>query len=196
MEKSSIVGTRTAENLLKAFAGESQARNRYTFYSKIAQKEGYVQMSEIFLETAGNEQAHAKRFFNYLASDMKGQDLKIEAAYPTGMGTTAENLKFAAAGEHEEWTLLYPEFGDIAEKEGFVEIAACFRNVAKAEVHHEERFLALLSNIEKGIVFSRPQEVEWICIHCGRVVKGLEAPKTCPTCLHPQEYFKLRVIDY
>lgn len=191
-----IRGTKTAENLLKAFAGESQARNRYTYYAEVAQEDGFIQISNIFLETAGNERAHARRFFGFLSTEFKGEAVALDAAYPVGLGTTSENLLYAASGEHEEWSDLYPNFGDVAQQEGFNDIAACFRKVAEAEVHHEERFLALQKNIQEGHVFKRNEEMEWICINCGYVHKGKTAPMVCPTCLYPQSNFEIRTIGY
>lgn len=183
----SIKGTQTEQNLLKSFAGESQARMRYTFFAKEAQKEGYEQIAAIFRETADQEMTHAKRMFKYLEGGM----VEITAAYPAGkIGTTAENLKAAAEGENEEWTDLYPHFADVAEEEGFKEIATMYRMIAKAEAVHEERYLKLLSRVENGTVFSRDEAIEWQCRHCGYVFSGKKPPKTCPTCLHPQAYFE------
>lgn len=191
-----IRDSKTAENLLKAFAGESQARNRYTYYAEIAENEGLIQIANIFLETAGNERAHARRFFGFLSAEFRGKDVAMSAAYPVGLGTTEDNLRYAAAGEYEEWSKLYPSFGDVAEQEGFDEIAACFRKVAEAEVRHEQRFLALNKNLEAGYVFSRPEVVEWKCTNCGFVHSGKTAPAICPTCLYTQSYFELNVQAY
>jgi len=183
----SIKGTETEKNLLKSFAGESQARNRYTYFSSIAKKEGYVQISAIFEVTATQEKEHAKRMFKFL----EGGDVEITATYPAGkLGTTAENLKAAAGGENEEWTSLYPGFADIAEKEGFPAVAAAYRNISVAEKHHEARYLALLAKLEDGTIFEKEEETEWICRNCGYVHKGSKAVKTCPACLHPQAYFE------
>lgn len=183
----SIKGTETELNLLKSFAGESQARMRYTFYAKEAKKEGYEQIAAIFRETADQEMTHAKRMFKYLEGGM----VEITAAYPAGMiGTTAENLKAAAEGENEEWTDLYPHFAEVAEAEGFKEIATMYRMIAKAEAEHEERYLKLLARVESGTVFAREEAIEWQCRHCGYVFTGKKPPKNCPTCLHPQAYFE------
>ena len=189
-----IKGTLTEQNLLKAFAGESQARNRYTMYAKAAQKEGLEQIAAVFLETADHERQHAKRFFKFL----QGGVVEITAAYPTGPleGTTAEHLAAAAAGEHEEWSDLYPAFADVAEQEGFKDVASAFRMVAKAETMHEERYRKLLDNVEKGLVFERPQPVRWMCRKCGYIHEGTKPPKVCPTCLHPQSYQQLFAENY
>jgi rubrerythrin len=189
----SVKGAQTEKNLLKAFAGESQARTRYTFFASVAKKEGYEQIAQIFLETAENEKEHAKRFFSYLEGGM----VEIDAAYPAGIiGDTLTNLKQAAMGENEEHTKLYPMFADVAEKEGFKEIATLFRNVAKVEVEHEKRYLKLAQNIEKGEVFKKPTVVRWKCLNCGYVHEGPEAPEKCPTCLHPRAYFALKEENY
>jgi rubrerythrin len=183
-----LKGTKTEKNLLGAFAGESQARNRYTYFASAAKKEGYEQVSAIFLDTAENEKEHAKRFFGYL----QGGDVVIEASFPAGVvGTTKENLKAAAAGEHHEWTSLYQDFAKDADKEGFPEIAALFRNISKAEETHEKRYLLLLENLEKCTVFKRDKPVKWRCRNCGFVHEGPEAPKICPACLHPQAYYEV-----
>ncbi len=183
----SVKGTRTEQNLLKSFAGESQARMRYTYFAKAADKEGFKQIAAIFMETAEQEKEHAKRMFKYLEGGM----VEITAMYPAGViGTTAENLEAAAAGENEEWTELYPMFADIAEEEGFKEIATMYRMIAKAEAIHEEQYLKLLEHVKNGTVFSREENIEWQCRNCGFVFIGKKAPKTCPACLHPQEYFE------
>ncbi|QRX62734.1 rubrerythrin family protein [Dysgonomonadaceae bacterium zrk40] len=183
----SIKGTQTELNLLKSFAGESQARMRYTFYAKQAKKEGYEQIAAIFQETADQEMTHAKRMFKYLEGGM----VEITASYPAGViATTAENLKAAAEGENEEWTDLYPHFAEVAEAEGFKEIATMYRMIAKAEAEHEERYLKLLARVESGTVFAREEAIEWQCRHCGYVFTGKKPPKNCPTCLHPQAYFE------
>ncbi len=189
----SLKGTKTAENLLKAFAGESQARNRYTFYASVADKEGYKQIRNIFAETAENEQQHAKRFFDLLCAGFpeQPQGVEITAVYPVALGVTTDNLKAAAMGENEEWTDLYPSFGDVAEKEGFPEVAAAFRAIATVEKHHEERYLALLANINNGTVFKKAATQKWKCGKCGYVHEGEEAAKVCPSCLHPQGHFEL-----
>lgn len=189
----SIKGTRTEQNLLKSFAGESQARMRYDYFAKQAKKEGLEQIAAIFTETAENEAQHAKRFFKFL----EGGDLEITATYPAGkIGHTLENLKASAEGENEEWTDLYPEFANIAEEEGFKEIAQTWRMIAKAEKSHEDRFNTLYSNLEEGHVFERDGKVYWKCRNCGFVHEGVKAPKTCPACLHPQSYFEIKETNY
>ncbi|WP_018247234.1 rubrerythrin [Orenia marismortui] len=189
----SVKGTKTEKNLLKAFAGESQARTRYTYFASQAKKEGYRQIANIFLETARNEKEHAKRFFKFL----EGGDVEITAAYPAGViGTTEENLEAAAAGENEEHTELYPHFADVAEEEGFAEIAAVFRKIAEVEVEHEKRYLKLLKNVREEKVFAKDETVRWKCDNCGYVHEGEEAPKKCPACAHPQEFFELKEKNY
>lgn len=189
----SIKGSKTEQNLLKAFAGESQARNRYTMFAKKAKKEGYEQIAGAFMETAEQEFQHAERFFSFLEEGM----LEITATYPTGViGTTEENLKEAAAGENEEWTELYPEFAQIAEEEGFKNIATVFKIIAKAEVTHEQRYLKLLETLESGKLFEREETVKWYCRKCGYVHEGKKALKTCPACLHPQAYFEVLREEY
>ncbi|MGC8490323.1 MAG: rubrerythrin [Syntrophobacteraceae bacterium] len=184
----SIRGTRTEQNVLKTFAGESQARNRYTFFAGVARKEGYVQIADIFEETANQEKEHAKTFFKFL----EGGDLEITASYPCGkVGTTAENLLASAGGEHEEHTELYASFAAVAKEEGFPEIAAIWGFVSVAEKQHEKRFRDLLTNLEKGRVFKREQEVTWRCRNCGYIYTGTDAPDACPACAHPQAYFEL-----
>ncbi len=189
-------GTKTAENLLKAFAGESQARNRYTYYAAAAEQEGYIRIAQVFRETAMNEESHARRFFGYLCDTFHGEEVPLSAGYPVGMATTEQNLGYAAAGEHDEWSHLYPTFGDIAEQEGFPEIAACFRFVAKAEVRHEARYNTLRENLRAGTLFQKDEEVEWKCEHCGYVHTGKTAPEVCPTCLKPQGWFGVRCESY
>ena len=185
----SIKGTQTEKNLLTSFAGESQARMRYTYFASAAKKEGYEQISAIFLETAEQEKEHAKRMFKWLEGGM----VEITASYPAGViGTTLENLKAAAAGENEEWTTDYPKFADVAEAEGFPEIAAMYRNIAIAEKGHEERYQAFVKNIEAGKVFAKDEETVWQCRNCGYIYVGKEAPKACPACLHPQAYFEVK----
>lgn len=189
----SVKGTRTEQNLMKSFAGESQARMRYTYFAKEADKEGYKQIAAIFMETAEQEKEHAKRMFKYLEGGM----LEITSTFPAGViGTTAENLEAAAAGENEEWAELYPMFADIAEEEGFKEIATMYRMIAKAEAIHEEQYLKLLQRVKDGTVFSRDQEIEWQCRNCGYVHVGKIAPKTCPACLHEQKYFEVKCDRY
>jgi rubrerythrin len=188
-----LKGTRTEQNLLKAFAGESQARNRYEFAAKLALKEGFVQISNIFQKTANQEKEHAKRFFKFL----EGGEVEITASYPAGkIGTTAENLKAAAMGENEEWTKLYPAFAEIAKEEGFPEISVAFKMIAKVEAEHEKRFLKLLKNVLEGTVFQKKEKVRWTCTNCGYVHEGEKALDTCPACLHPKEYFELEEENY
>lgn len=189
----SLKGTKTEQNLLKAFAGESQARNRYEFAASVAKKEGLEQISAIFSETASQEKEHAKRFFKFL----EGGAVEITAMYPAGItGTTAENLKMAAAGEKEEWTELYPAFADVATAEGFPDVALAFTMVAKVEAEHEKRYLKLLENLEKGMVFEKEGEVYWMCRNCGYIHKGKKSPVKCPACLHPQAYFEVKKENY
>lgn len=194
----SLKGTKTAENLMKAFAGESQARNRYTFFSSKASKEGYYQIAQLFLETAENERAHAKRFYKFLEADLQGEHVKIEATYPVEIPSdTRTNLLFGAEGEHDENTNLYPGFAKIAEEEGFPEVAACFRMVAKAEVAHETRFLKLAENIKNGTVFKKDDSnTLWKCGVCGFIFEGPEPPLKCPSCLHPREHFEIFTEPY
>lgn len=189
----SIKGTRTEKHLMMSFAGESQARMRYTYFASVAQKEGYEQIAAIFLETAEQEKEHAKRMFKYLEGGM----VEITAKYPAGViGTTMENLKAAAAGEHEEWSDDYPMFAQVAEEEGFPGIAAMYRNISIAEKAHEERYLALLKNVEEYTVFKKDGKVFWQCRNCGFVFEAEEAPKACPACLHPQSYFEVMKENY
>ena len=188
-----LKGTRTEHNLLAAFAGESQARNRYCYAASVARKEGYNQISAIFQETADNEKEHAKKFFRFL----EGGTAQITATYPAGkIGTTVENLAAAAAGEFEEWTELYPTFADLAREEGFEEIAVAFTMIAKVEKEHEARFRKLLANIENGTVFKKDQPVRWKCLNCGYVHEGPEAPSLCPACQHPQAFFEEKANNY
>ncbi len=192
MEKS-IKGTETEKNLLKSFAGESQARNRYTYFASVAKKEGYEQIAAIFEETANQEKEHAKRMFKYLEGGM----VEITASYPAGIiSTTVENLKAAAAGENEEWTVLYPMFADIAEKEGFKEIAVMYRAIAKAEKVHEDRYAKFMNNILNDEVFKREEKVQWQCRNCGYIHEGKTAPQNCPACNHPQSYFEIEKENY
>lgn len=184
----SIKGTQTEKNLLTAFAGESQARNRYTYFASQAQKEGYVQISAVFTETANQEAEHAKRFFRFL----EGGDVMIQAAYPAGViGVTAENLRAAAAGEHHEWTTLYQDFAKDAEREGFPMVAKLFEAISVAEKQHEKNYAGLLKNVEAGTVFKKAKPVVWRCRNCGWVHEGPEAPSVCPACAHPQAHFEL-----
>jgi rubrerythrin len=183
-----IKGTRTEKNLLGAFAGESQARNRYTFFAGQARKDGFVQIADIFVETAEQEKEHAKRFFKFL----EGGELEISATFPAGIiGATLDNLKAAAAGESHEHTSIYPGFARVAEEEGFKDVAATFRAVSVAEKQHEKRYLELAANIEAGRVFKRATSVTWRCRNCGYLHVGLAAPELCPACLHPQAHFEL-----
>ena len=189
----SIKGTQTEKNLLASFAGESQARNRYTFFSKVAEKEGYMQIAAIFRETAKNEKEHAKRFFKFL----EGGAIEITAMYPAGaIRTTLENLEAAAEGENEEWTKLYPEAAETAEKEGFSEIATVFKMIATVEKAHEARYKKLAQNIKDGKVFKKNAPVKWKCRNCGYIHEGDEAVKVCPSCAHPQAHFELFVEAY
>lgn len=187
----SLKGTKTAENLMKSFAGESQARTRYTYYASQAKKEGYVQMSNIFLETAENEKEHAKRFFKFLSASLEGEVVDIEAGFPVALGDTKSNLLAAAEGEKEEWEELYPAFADIADEEGFPEIAYVWREIAEAEERHELRYRKLLENIENDTVFKKEVEVEWKCNNCGYIHTGKSAPDLCPACDHPQGHFEV-----
>ncbi|MFM2293462.1 MAG: hypothetical protein RIS29_3275 [Bacteroidota bacterium] len=189
----SLKGTQTEKNLLISFAGESQARNRYTMFASEAKKAGFEQIAAIFLETAEQEKEHAKKFFSYL----EGGDVEITATYPAGkVGTTAENLLASANGENEEWTDAYPHFAEVAEAEGFANIAATFRKIAAVEAQHEKRYRRLLERVEKDQVFSREEETTWQCRNCGHVHVGKDAPKACPTCAHPQAYFEEEKQNY
>ncbi|MDH4161323.1 MAG: rubrerythrin family protein [Nitrospirota bacterium] len=188
-----VKGTKTEKNLLAAFAGESQARNRYTFFASTAKKEGFEQIAAIFLETAENEKEHAKRFFKFLEGGMA----EITATFPAGrIGTTAENLEASAAGEHEEWKDLYPGFARVAESEGFPEIATAFRYIASVEVEHEKRYRKLLENLRQGKVFKKDASASWKCRNCGYHMNGQEPPDVCPSCLHPKDYFELNAENY
>jgi rubrerythrin len=189
----SLKGTETEKNLLTAFAGESQARNRYTYYASQAKKEGFEQMAAIFDETANQEKEHAKRLFKFL----EGGEVQIQAAFPAGkIGTTLENLKAAAAGEHYENTEMYPGFAKTAEQEGFAEIAAVFKMIAVAEKRHEDRYVKFAKNIMDDIVFKRPTPVRWVCRNCGYVHEGAGVPKVCPACAHPQAHFEIEAANY
>jgi rubrerythrin len=192
MEKS-IRGTQTEKNLLKAFAGESQAKNRYTFYAKQAKKEGFEQIAAIFSETALNEESHAKTFFRFL----EGGPVEITATYPCNtIGTTADNLKASAEGEQEEWSQLYPEFGKVATEEGFPRVAIAFRLIASIEKHHENRFRKLLTNLEKNRVFEKDDKTYWVCRKCGYIHYGVKALQMCPACNHPIGYFEVMQENY
>ena len=189
----SIKGTQTEKNVLHAFAGESQARNRYTYFASTAKKEGFEQIAAVFTETADQEKEHAKRLFKFLEGGMA----EFTGTFPAGrIGTTEENLIEAAAGEHEEWSDMYPAYADIAEKEGFPAIAAVMRNIAKAELGHEERYLKLLERVKADKVFEREEEIEWQCRNCGYIHTGKDAPELCPACAHPQAYFELMRDNY
>lgn len=186
-------GSQTEKNVLAAFAGESQARNRYTFFASKAKKEGYEQIAAIFVETADNEKEHAKLFFNLL----KGGEPEIQAAYPAGVvGDTSSNLNAAAAGENLEWTTLYRNFGDIAEKEGFTEASNTFRQIAKVEKFHEARYLRLLKSVDAGKVYKKDASVKWHCRNCGFVFDGKDVPDNCPVCQHPRAYFEVLAENY
>lgn len=188
-----LKGTQTEKNLLKGFAGESQARNRYTYFASQAKKEDYEQISWIFSDTADNEKEHAKRFFQFL----EGGDVEITATFPAGViGSTAENLKEAAAGENLEHTTLYPEFARVAEEEGFPEIAAVIRAISTVEQGHESRYLAFLKNIANEQVFKKDKVVKWRCRNCGYIHEGKEAPKECPACAHPMAYYEVMAENY
>ena len=191
--------TRTAENLMKSFAGESQARMRYVYSAKTAKKEGFEQICNIFMETAENEKEHAKVFFKHLLKNgLEGQVINIIASYPVGWSpeTTLKNLEYAANGEKEEWTELYPMFADIAEEEGFKDIATAWRMIAKVEKEHEKRFRKLYENIKNMRVFEKDGSVFWKCLNCGYIHEGATAPKTCPACQHPQSYFEIHQETY
>jgi len=190
-----LKGTQTEKNLLKSFAGESQARNRYTYFASVAKKAGFEQIAEIFQETADNEKEHAKIFFKYLESC--GELLEISAKYPAGrIGTTQENLLEAAEGEKMEWGTLYPEFEKIAREEGFKEIADSFKEIAEVEEHHEKRYRKLLENVKNKKVFKKDKVVRWKCRNCGYIHEGKDAPETCPACKHPQAYYELLCENY
>ena len=184
-----LKGTKTANNLMHAFAGESQARNRYTYYASIAKKEGFVQIQNIFLETANQEKEHAKRLMKLMNKDLAGETLYTDGNFPVLLGTTAENLKAAAAGENEEYTDMYPSFAKTAREEGFEDIATVLDSIAIAEKHHEERYQALLKKVEDGTMFERNEKTVWICSNCGRIVEAEKAPEICPVCAHPRSYF-------
>ncbi|MDP4280705.1 MAG: ferritin family protein [Bacteroidota bacterium] len=189
----SLKGTKTEKNLLKAFAGESQARNRYEFFAKVARNEGFEQIANIFQETANQEKEHAKRFFKFL----EGGPVEITVTYPAGkIGTTKENLKAAAEGENEEWGVLYPSFSETAKEEGFLEIATAFKMIAKVEAEHERRYLKLLQNVSEDKVFIKDGKVWWKCINCGYIYQSEKAMENCPVCLHPKSYMQLLEENY
>jgi rubrerythrin len=186
-------GSKTEKNLLAAFAGESQARNRYTFFASVARKEGFEQIGAIFDETLGNEKEHAELFFRHL----KGGMAEITASYPAGViGSTIDNLKAAAAGEKMEWGTLYPDFADVAQQEGFEDVASTFRMIAKVEAYHERRYNKLIESLEQNKVFKKDQPIKWKCRNCGFVFEGIEAPDKCPVCAHPKAYFEVWVENY
>ena len=193
----SLKGSKTAENLMKSFAGECQARTRYTYYSSIAKKEGFVQIANIFLETAEQEKEHAKRFYKFLKEDFVDEAIEIQASFPVSFHKeTLKNLLAAAAGENEEWTELYPNFADVAEKEGYQEVAIIYRKIAEVEERHERRYKKLAKNIEDDTVFKKDEVNLWKCINCGYIFEGKEAPTACPACAHPQGYFEVFVENY
>lgn len=195
----SLKGTKTLENLMKAFAGESQARNRYTYYASAANKDGYRQIEAIFIETADNEKEHAKRFYKFLLAGLNGDipaSIEINAAYPVAQGNTYDNLKSAANGENEEWTTLYPGFAEVASLEGFPEVSAIFKLISKVEERHEARFNKLAGNILDGKVFKKDETVLWKCRNCGYIHEGTDALDMCPACSHPQAHFEVFVENY
>jgi len=193
----SLKGSQTAENLMKSFAGECQARTRYTYYSSIAKKEGFVQISNIFMETAEQEKEHAKRFYKFLKNDFVDEAIEIQASFPVSFhNETLKNLLAAAAGENEEWTDLYPSFAETAEKEGYPEIAAVYRKISEVEKRHEMRYKKLAKNIEEGTVFKKDEVALWKCGNCGYIYEGAEAPISCPACAHPQGYFEVFIENY
>lgn len=187
----SLQGTQTADNLAKAFAGESQARNRYTYYSKVARKEGHMLISDIFLETADNEKEHGWIFFSYLTQGLGKSQIIVNTNYPVGIGNTEQNLQYAAEGEKEEWGTAYPSFADIAKSEGFPEIENTFRKIIEIEKEHEKRYLNLLDRLKNGTLYKQNTSVLWKCRNCGYIYEGMEAPTSCPACWHPQGYFEM-----
>lgn len=192
MTEKILKGSKTEQNLINAFAGESQARNRYSFFAKQAKKDGYEQIAEIFLITAENEKEHAKLFYEHIGNTI-GQ---VNSSYPFELGTTKENLESAINGEKEEWSILYPEGEKVAREEGFDEIAETFHHVVEAEKHHEKRYSKLLENVKNNTVFSKPEETNWMCRECGYIHHGKSAPKKCPNCYHPQAYFQVLCEEY
>lgn len=192
----SLKGTKTAENLMKSFAGESQARTRYTYYASVAKKEGFIQISNIFMETAENEKEHAKRFFKFLNESLKDETVEIKASYPVSLGDTLSNLLSAAGGEYEEWSELYPEFAKVADEEGFNEIAVVYRRIAEVEKHHEARYRKLYDNILNDLVYKKENSGLWKCNNCGYIYEGSGAPELCPACAHPRDYFEVFVEAY
>lgn len=194
-----LAGTRTLENLMKAFAGESQARNRYTYFASAANKEGYKQIEAIFIETADNEKEHAKVFYKHIVAGLGAEmavPIEITASYPAGLGNTHQNLLSAAAGEHEEWTELYNQFADVAEAEGFKDVAFSFRKISEVEKEHEERYLKLADNVLNNQVFNKSEPVFWKCRNCGFIYEGASAPASCPACKHPKDYFEIQSKNY
>jgi rubrerythrin len=191
-----LKGSKTAENLMKAFVGESQARNRYTFYASQAAKDGFVQISNIFIETAGNEKEHAEMFFKYLNVQFQGQEVAVNATYPIGLSDTLADLNYAADGEKAEHSVLYPQFAKVAKEEGFNDIAHTFEMITTVEGRHEARFRALAENIKNNKVFKKDSPVLWKCLNCGYIMEALEAPKVCPACKHPQAYFQVFNQEY
>ena len=193
----SLKNTQTAVNLMKSFAGESQARMRYTYYSSIAKKEGFIQIANIFMETAEQEKEHAKRFYKFLKEDFTDEIIEIQAGFPVSFHQdTLSNLKAAASGENEEWTDLYPEFARVAKEEGFTQIATVYKRILEVERFHESRYLKLAENIASGTVFKKDEKVLWQCSNCGYLFEGDEAPKLCPACAHPQGYFEVYAQNY
>jgi len=197
-KKMEFKSSKTAENLMKAFAGESQARTRYTYYASTARKQGFLQISAIFLETAENEKEHAKLFLKQLlAKGLEGEEIEIHAGYPAALSSeTLKNLEYAAMGENEEWTQLYPQFAKVAEEEGYPEIAKVFKLVSLVEKRHEERYRKLHENVKNHTVFKKEGKVFWKCLNCGHIVESIEAPEECPVCLHPRSYFELFLENY
>ncbi len=187
----SLVGTKTAENLARAFAGESQAKNRYIFYSMVADKEGHQNIAGVFQETADNERAHARIFFNFLIEGLGHTHIKVDTEYPIGYGTTEENLQYAAEGEKEEWGTAYPSFADVAKQEGFPEIEFAFKKIIEIEKAHEKRYLDLLNRMKTGKLYMQDTPQLWKCRNCGYIYEGTEAPKVCPACKYPQGYFEI-----
>lgn len=196
---SRLEGTKTLQNLMKAFAGESQARNRYTYFASVAQKEGYRQIEAIFLETADNEREHAKMFYKAIVNNLKAAEPQLigyEAMYPVAYGTTEQNLRAAAAGERDEWSNLYKDFESTAKAEGLDDIAHIFHEISEVEEYHEKRYVKLADNVRDNLVFSRPKPVLWHCRNCGYVTEGVMAPEMCPSCRHPRPYFEIYAENY
>lgn len=187
----SLVGTQTADNLAKAFAGESQARSKYSFYASVSHKEGHKHIAAIFEETAENERAHAKIFFDFLVQGLGNAKINVNTQYGVGIGTSEENLQYAAEGEKEEWGTAYPQFADIAKQEGFLEVEFSFRKIIEIERYHEQRYLDLYNRLKNGKLYKMDSTENWKCIHCGYVHQGPEAPGACPACKHPQGYFEI-----